>query len=45
MGDRLTCETTVLHRGRTAAVMESTVQRGSKLGAKAQGTYAIVARP
>lgn len=42
---RLTCETRVLRRGRTTAVLESHLENGEGLVAVALGTYAIVPRP
>ena len=44
-GGRLVCETHVLHRGRTTAVLDSNVLCEGKLVAKAQGTYALFALP
>ena len=42
---QLLCETQVLHRGRTTAVLESKVTCNAKLVAKAQGTYALFPVP
>lgn len=40
----LICETKVIHKGRSTAVLESRVENGGKLAAVAQGTYAILSR-
>ncbi len=40
----LVCDTTVVHKGKTIAVLESTVFNGDKLVARAQGTFAILPR-
>jgi acyl-CoA thioesterase len=40
----LTCESKVIHKGRTTAVMESEVRQGDRLVAKALGTFAILER-
>lgn len=42
---RLSCETTVLRRGRTTAVLESHLHCAEGLAAVALGTYAIFPRP
>ena len=44
-GGRLECETRVVHRGRTTAVLDSSVTCNGKLVAKAQGTYALFPEP
>lgn len=40
----VTCESTVIHKGRSTAVLESFITNDGKLVAKAQGTYAIQKR-
>ena len=40
----LVCDTTVVHRGRTTAVLESVITNGGELVARAQGTFSIGAR-
>lgn len=37
----ITCETTVIHKGRKLAFLESEVKAGEQLIAKAMGTYSI----
>lgn len=37
----LTCESQVVHRGRTTALLEATVYNEGKMAARAQGTFAI----
>lgn len=39
---RIDCETVVVHKGRSTAVMESTLTNGGKVVAKAMGTFAII---
>ncbi len=41
---RLDCETTVLRRGRSTAVLESRIRHGAELVAVALGTYAVFPR-
>ena len=41
----LVCETAVVHKGRTTAVLESTILNDGKMVARAQGTYAVLQRP
>lgn len=38
----LECETRVIHKGRTTAVLESDIRQGERLVAKALGTFAIL---
>lgn len=40
----LLCQSTVIHRGRTTAVLEATVSNDQKLVARAQGTFAVLQR-
>ena len=39
----LECESRVIHKGRTTAVLESDIRQGERLVAKALGTFAILA--